>query len=327
MHRLLLLLPRRLHGRQMLRLLALRSWSQRSATRTERHLRSLLTRLRRVCAIRPSERLSIALLAQWTLRWHLVKAHTHRRRHSNRVRIVVSTTLNPIARRQEGVEALDEVWIARKERADPSNHSRSVDGATLKVLHDVQESVVHVRLVGELHFHLVKIRQGVVQYRLLTLALPLRLLSLLRLLLLLLRGLLGLRAGCKWHQHALLHLLTVRPLRLGCWLHCTTREDVLRATRRTHRQLWLWLRSRRDRVVQHTVRSQRSSRPNCHRLVQWHWRTRRTLVWWRLLKSLPLLLLSSSVFLFLDLDLLLFSRSFALPLRNTRLPSRVTEAR
>lgn len=324
-HCLLLLLPRRLHRRQVLRLLTLRGRSDRTPTRTESHLGALLAWLRSVCAIGASERLCVALLAQRPLRWHLVEAHAHRRRDPNGVRVVICAALDAIARRQERVKSLDQIWISGEEGTDSTNHPRRVDGAALEVLHDVEETVVHVWLVRKLHLHLVEIGQCVVQDRLLALALTLTLLGLLWRLLL--RSLLRLRPRCEGHEHPLLHLLPTRSLGLTRRLDCTTREDVLRTAWRTHRYLWLWLWSSWKRVVQHAVRSQRGSRSHGHRLMQGHGRARRTLMRRRLLEALSLLLLAAPVLLFLDLDLLLLSRSLAFSLCQTRLPGRVTEAR
>ena len=54
-------------------------------------------------------------------------------------------------------------------------------------------------------------------------------------------------------------------------------------------------------IAEQTIRAMRSSRPNRNRLMQ-----RRTLMWWRLLKALPLLQLSPPVLLLFDVDQLLF---------------------
>ena len=60
-------------------------------------------------------------------------------------------------------------------------------------------------------------------------------------------------------------------------------------------------RARRQRIAQQTIWAMRSPRPNRNRLMQ-----RRTLMWWRLLESLPLLQLSPPVLLLFDVDQLLF---------------------
>lgn len=254
-----------------------------------------------------------------------MEAHAHGGRHPDRVRIVVRTTFDAVARRQESVEPLDEVRVAREQRADSADHAGRINGAALEILHDIEEAVVNVWLVGELHLHLVEIRQGVVEDRLLALALSLPLTLPLLLLGLLLRRLLGLRTRCEGHQHPRLHLLPSRCRRLGRRLDGTAREDIRRAARCTHREMWLWLRCGWKRVVEHTVRAQRCSRSDRNRLMQWHRRTRRALMRRRLLETLPLLLFSSSILLLFDLYLLLLSSSFALPLRCARLASRLAE--
>lgn len=87
------------------------------------------------------------------------------------------TTLDAIPVGQEGVEALDQIRIAGKERADSSNNTRCVDCAALEVLHNVQEAIVHVRLISKLHLDLIQIAQGIIQDGLLALALCLLLLT------------------------------------------------------------------------------------------------------------------------------------------------------
>lgn len=205
-----------------------------------------------------------------------MKADTRRSSNSDGVRIVICTTLNPIARRQERVKALYEVGVAREERADSADYAGRVYGATLEILHDVQESIVHVWMLRELDLHLVKIAQSVVEDGLLPLALSLGLalgLSWLSLLLrrLLLTLLLLLRYRLCWwegHQQTWLHLLlSWRTLTLGCWKDWTT-EDVSRATGRAQWQMrMLRLGCGGHRVVQETIWPMRCSRPDCDRLV------------------------------------------------------------
>jgi len=63
--------------------------------------------------------------------------------------------LVPFAFGEEGVEAQDELVIAAKQIFHSFDHSGSVNGLRFEVLHYVEELVVDLRLVGELHLHLV----------------------------------------------------------------------------------------------------------------------------------------------------------------------------
>lgn len=73
----------------------------------------------------------------------------------------ISTALDSVSRRQERVEALNEMRKASEQVRHPRNHTRSIKGMTLEVLHDIQKPVVHVRVVRELDLHLVQVRQRV----------------------------------------------------------------------------------------------------------------------------------------------------------------------
>lgn len=225
-----------------------RGWTDGSTAGAEHHLCCLLAGLRCEGAVGGSSAvLDIALPAQGSL-WlgHRLDGCAHGCGHSDTIRIVVGTALNAIAGRQEGVEPLDEVWIPRKQRTDSTNDARGIDGTALEVLHDVEEAIVDVGVIGELDFDLVEVAQRVVQDGLLALPLALLLLLVLAHLLwwrlLLLLGGLGLLAGREGHQHAVLHLLASRwALGLRGGLHWSASEDVTRPAWCAERHLRLWL--------------------------------------------------------------------------------------
>lgn len=135
---------------------------------------------------------------------------------------------------------MNQIWVARKQLADATNNSRCINCAAFKVFHDIQKSVVYVRLVGKLDLHLVEIAQRVIQDRLLALSLALSL-SLLSSLLLL-SGLL-LCGRSEGHEHAGLQLLPAWTLRLPSWLDRTASEDIGRPAGCSQRHLWLGLRT------------------------------------------------------------------------------------
>lgn len=108
-------------------------------------------------------------------------------------------------------------------------------------------------MVCELHFYLVEVAQRVIEDGLLALALALTLTLLLlaHLLLLLLRRRLCWLTRSKRHEHARLHRLSSRPLRLVRLLHRPTGEDVAGSTGRTK-----WhLRLRLARIGKQAIRA------------------------------------------------------------------------
>jgi len=181
MNRGLLLLARGFQWRQVL------PWHDRTNSATawaKHHLR--LTWLRREGTVSASHHaFCTVLLAQWPWLRHRLDCCAHGRRHPDRVRIVSSSAFNPVTWRQECVEALNQLWIARKQLTHPSDDAWSIDCAALEVLHYIQEAVVHVWMVRELDLDLVEIAERVVQDGLLSLTLSLSLAHLLLLLLLL----------------------------------------------------------------------------------------------------------------------------------------------
>lgn len=177
-HRLLLLLLScLLHWRQVLLRL---SWCSRchhtAVTGTEHHLRALGAGLWGESTIRRSAATLSAVLPTKRARLrHRLYCSAHRSGHSDGIWVVVGTALDPIAKRQEGIEALDELGVTCEQGADPTDDARGINCAALEVLHYVQEAVVHVRMVCKLHLDLVEVAQRVIQDRLLSLPLALRL--------------------------------------------------------------------------------------------------------------------------------------------------------
>ena len=111
------------------------------------------------------------LPAQWSRGGHIADCCAHWSGHADDIWIVTLAAFNPISRRQECVETLNQLWVASEELTNSTDHTWSIDGARFEVLHDVQESVIHIRVLSELDFHLVEVAEGVIQDGLLTLTL------------------------------------------------------------------------------------------------------------------------------------------------------------
>lgn len=90
--------------------------------------------------------------------------------NTNGIRVILSAALNAISGRQESVETLNQGWVTIEKSRNPLNHTRGIDCLALEILHDVQEAVVHVRLVDEANLHLIKIAKRIIQNRLLALS-------------------------------------------------------------------------------------------------------------------------------------------------------------
>ena len=96
---------------------------------------------------------------------------------SDGIRIVAGATLDAVARRQKGIETLNQFRVAGEQRRHALNNAGSVDAnnavsmlvgiwmmnirSALEIFHDVQEPVVDVRMVDELHLDLVEVAQRV----------------------------------------------------------------------------------------------------------------------------------------------------------------------
>lgn len=52
---------------------------------------------------------------------------TRRRGNSNSVRVILSPTLDTISRRQKGIEALDESWVAVEQGRNALDYTRCID--------------------------------------------------------------------------------------------------------------------------------------------------------------------------------------------------------
>jgi hypothetical protein len=103
--------------------------------------------------------------------------------YANRIWIVFSTAFNTVSWRQEGVEALNEGGMAVEQRGNPLDDTWGVNAIdslsvpsnltpqtgeifgnsrlTLKVLHYIQEPIIHIGLVYESHLHLIQIAEGI----------------------------------------------------------------------------------------------------------------------------------------------------------------------
>ena len=291
---------------------ALHALNNSTTSGTHDHLRAL-ARLRSVGTVCTPHTFTALLSTQWAWLGHRLHGRSHWSSDSDRIRVVASSTFDPVSRRQERVESLDQLGIAGKQLADSSNYAWSVDGATLKVLHYIEEAIVNVRVISELYFDLIKIAQGVVENGLLTLSLSLSL------------------------TLTLTHLLLLRTLRLslskgheqsGCVacvlslsrLDWTSSEHVVGSLWTTKWELSLRLWSGQTGVAEQAIRAMNSAWTDSNWLVQMH-RLALRLVLWGLFQSLTLLLPMLSVLLLFDVNLL------ALTIGSLSLASGLAECR
>ena len=241
----------------------------------------------------------------------------HRRSDPDGVGIVSSSTFNAISRWKERIKSLDQLRVAGKQLADPSDHTGSIDGTALEVFHDIQEAVVDIGMVGELNLDLVEIAQSIVQDRLLTLCLALSLTLALGAHLLLLRGLrLALR---KRHEQSRRVALVLSLSGLN-W---STSKHAIRTGWAAHLELSLWLRSSKTWVSKQAIWTMNSTWSDSHGLVQMHGLTL-SLMLRRLFQSLALLLAMLPVLLFFDVNLFDFASAFAIC--RSSLTSRLAES-
>ncbi|KAH0357064.1 hypothetical protein KCU81_g247, partial [Aureobasidium melanogenum] len=101
-------------------------------------------------------------------------------RDPDSIRVIASAALDSVARRQKGVEALDELRIAGKKSRDTFDDTGCINTvscqhlrmircgdrhirSTLEVFHNVQESVINIWVINKLHFDLVKVAQRVLE--------------------------------------------------------------------------------------------------------------------------------------------------------------------
>lgn len=111
--------------------------------------RAFCKKLPRTFGSRTVEPMVVAVLIQ------SLNSGTHRSGYSDRIWIAFRTTFDSIARRKEGIEALDKLWVACEQMGHSINYSRGINRLAFEVLHDVQKSIVHVRLLLKSDFHLV----------------------------------------------------------------------------------------------------------------------------------------------------------------------------
>lgn len=118
-----------------------------------------------VCGLMLRRSIAIDCVAAWRRKrpWCRHSRHhgTHWRSNSDRIRVAVRTTFNLISWWQEGVEALNQVRVTRKERGYTLDDPWSIYRATLEVLHDIQESIIDVRVVSKLNLDLIEVAQGI----------------------------------------------------------------------------------------------------------------------------------------------------------------------
>mmetsp|Transcript_45164 Transcript_45164/g.145577 ORF Transcript_45164/g.145577 Transcript_45164/m.145577 type:complete len:329 (+) Transcript_45164:363-1349(+) len=81
-------------------------------------------------------------------------------------RLLVVGELDLVPRREEGVESEDELAVPVEELQHAVDDAGRVDRLRLELLHDVEELVVDMRLLLELHLDLVEVREGVLDLEL-----------------------------------------------------------------------------------------------------------------------------------------------------------------
>ena len=52
---------------------------------------------------------------------------------------------------------MNQVGITSEKGRHALNDARSVNGTALEVFHDVQKAIVNIRVIGKLHFDLIKV--------------------------------------------------------------------------------------------------------------------------------------------------------------------------
>ena len=71
---------------------------------------------------------------------------------------------NFVSRRKKCVKPDNQFRMTPEKTGDSSDNSGCVDALTLELFHDVQEVVVHLRLVAEFVFHLVQVGEGILNF-------------------------------------------------------------------------------------------------------------------------------------------------------------------
>ena len=225
-----------------------------------------------------------------------MNCRSHGSGDSDRIRVVTSSTFDPVSRRQERVKSLDQLWIAGKQLADSSYDAWGVNSTTLEVLHYIQEAVVDVRVIGELDFDLIEIAQGIIENRLLSLRLALSLpLTLTHLLLLC-----ALRLSLSKRHEQSGRVACVLSLSRLDW---TSSEHIAGSLRAAKWKLSLRLRSSQTWIPKQAIWTMNGAWTYGNWLVQMH-RLTLSLVLWGLFQSLTLLLPMLSVLLLFDVNLL-----------------------
>lgn len=109
-----------------------------------------------------------------------VDGGARRRRNANAVGIVLEAAFDAISGRQEGIEPLNQIRMPGKQFRNPADDARCVDSSialahiinalncsslhprlALEIFHDVEEPIVYVRVVVELHLDLVEVAQRI----------------------------------------------------------------------------------------------------------------------------------------------------------------------
>lgn len=68
--------------------------------------------------------------------------------------LIVCLHFDFISRREEGIKPDNELGVTFEKVRDALNDARRVDALRFKLFHDVQEVIVHLRLISEFVFHL-----------------------------------------------------------------------------------------------------------------------------------------------------------------------------
>ena len=75
--------------------------------------------------------------------------------------MLIKAAFDAVAGGQERIKALYETRLPAEQHRHTLDDAGRIDRLALKVLHDIEESIVHIRVVRKLDLDLVEVRQGI----------------------------------------------------------------------------------------------------------------------------------------------------------------------
>ena len=79
--------------------------------------------------------------------------------------LTIALHLYFISGREKGIEADDQVGMTGEEIGDSLDNSGGIDRLRFKLLHNVQEVVVNLRLISELVLDLIEVGKGILDFQ------------------------------------------------------------------------------------------------------------------------------------------------------------------